>query len=91
MDPQWLGPFKVAKDLGKGFYALKSMEVDTIVTKRINGMHLKIYRSEVPTPSSEDSSSCVSESHRAAVYITCYILLWSLLCNLHHRIWKFHV
>ena len=23
MDPQWLGPYEIAADLGKGFYALR--------------------------------------------------------------------
>ena len=67
MDPQWLGPFKVARDLGKGFYSLKSIDNNSIVTKRIHGNHLIVYRSEVPSPSSTDQSYCVSERHKLIV------------------------
>ena len=43
MDPQWLGPYLVAKDLGKGFYSLEDLAKGKKVTERINGAHLKIY------------------------------------------------
>ena len=43
MDPQWLGPFEVAADLGKGFYSLRDIQTGEIVTKRVNGSHLKVY------------------------------------------------
>ena len=46
MDPKWLGPFSVAKDLGKGFYKLKSMANSTCIMKKVNGAHLKIYQAE---------------------------------------------
>ena len=68
MDPQWLGPFKVAKDLGKGFYALEGIESDEIATKRINGKHLKLYQTEVPTSSMDQSYYDDSGSHLATIY-----------------------
>ena len=43
LDPQWLGPYRIATDLGKGFYALSDLNSENIVTKRINGAHLKAY------------------------------------------------
>lgn len=43
MDPKWLGPFSITKDLGKGFYKLKSIANSKLIVK-INGAHLKIYQ-----------------------------------------------
>ena len=43
MDPQWLGPYEIAADLGKGFYALSDVTSGDIVIKRVNGAHLKPY------------------------------------------------
>ena len=43
MDPQWLGPYEIAADLGKGFYTLSDLESGDVVTKRVNGAHLKAY------------------------------------------------
>ncbi len=42
MDPQWLGPYTVKSDLGKGFYSLESLQ-DGSKVERINGAHLKVY------------------------------------------------
>lgn len=41
-DPEWLGPFEVAADLGKGFYSLSDLNSGEIVIKRVNGAHLKV-------------------------------------------------
>ena len=57
MDPQWLGPSKVAKDLGKGFYTLQSLQGGSIVIKRINGAHLKVYHSLLLSTSDHHSLS----------------------------------
>ena len=43
MDPKWLGPYEIIKDLGKGFFALKCIESGDIV-KRVHGAHLKVYQ-----------------------------------------------
>ena len=43
LDPQRLGPYVIATDLDKGFYALSDMNTREIVTKRINAAHLKPY------------------------------------------------
>ena len=53
MDPQWLGPYEIAVDLGKGFYALSDVTNGDIAI--INGAHLKAYNSN--TPSSHTSST----------------------------------
>ena len=55
MDPQWLGPYEIAADLGKGFYALSDVTNGDIAIKRVNGAHLKAYNSN--TPSSHASST----------------------------------
>ena len=39
------GPFTIAQDLGKGFYQLKSIINPQKIIERINGTHLKIYKS----------------------------------------------
>lgn len=72
MDPQWLGPFKVARDLGKGFYALESIDGDNIVTKKINGKHLKIYRCEAEVSSFMGLQSYCDVSERHLCYIIIY-------------------
>ena len=43
MDPQWLGPYLVTKDLGKGFYTLSDPNTGVVFVKRVNGSHLKTY------------------------------------------------
>lgn len=42
MDPKWLGPYKIIKDLGKGFFSLQCIETEDVV-KSVHGAHLKIY------------------------------------------------
>jgi hypothetical protein len=44
LDHKWLGPYVIAKDLGRGFYALS--EGENVIVKRVNGAHLKIYHSQ---------------------------------------------
>lgn len=43
MDPNWLRPYEIIKDLGKGFLALKCIESGDIV-KRVHGAYLKVYQ-----------------------------------------------
>ena len=43
MDPQWLGPYEVTKDLGKGFYTLSDPNTGFFFVRRVNGSHLKTY------------------------------------------------
>uniref|UniRef100_A0A1X7V8J8 Uncharacterized protein n=1 Tax=Amphimedon queenslandica TaxID=400682 RepID=A0A1X7V8J8_AMPQE len=42
MDPKWLGPYKIIKDLGKGFFSLQCIDTEDVV-KSVHGAHLKIY------------------------------------------------
>ena len=44
LDPKWLGPFSILKNLGKGFYKLESLECPGTYVERVNGSHLKIYK-----------------------------------------------
>ena len=57
MDPQWLGSFKIAVDLGKVFYALSDIQSGEYATKRVNGAHLKVYHTPLlnSTNPSQDS------------------------------------
>ena len=58
MDPQWLGPYVIATDLDKGFYALSDLNTGEIVTKRINAAHLKPYIT-LPAPDANTSLESV--------------------------------
>ena len=58
MDPQWLGPYVIATDLDKGFYALSDLNTGEIVTKRINAAHLKPYIT-LPAPDADTSLESV--------------------------------
>ena len=42
MDFKWLGQYDIIKDVGKGFYALKSQESGQLI-ECIHGAHLKMY------------------------------------------------
>lgn len=53
IDPKWLGPFEVASNLGKGFFALQDIKMKKIVIPRVNGAHLKLYLS----PLEQDSEA----------------------------------
>ena len=64
LDPQWLGPYLVVNDLGKGFYSLRSMK-DNSKVERVNGAHLKVYIS------SDVSIQC----ELMFVYIKSYIVV----------------
>lgn len=44
LDPKWLGPYLIVKDLGKGFYKLRSVESPGTFVDRVNGSHLKLYQ-----------------------------------------------
>ena len=58
MDPQWLGPYEVTKDLGKGFYTFSDPNTGIVFVKRVNGSHLKTYL----TSSSQRVDDSVAES-----------------------------
>jgi hypothetical protein len=60
MDPKWLSPSLITHDLGKGFYSLVTIDQKKIVTKRINGAHLKLY---VRPPSSPHQSTPPASPH----------------------------
>ena len=56
MDPLWLGPYTIHKNLGKGLYELKNKE-GKLVKKKANINRLKVYtrRNEVPLSSPNNS------------------------------------
>ena len=60
MDPKWLSPNLITHDLGKGFYSLVTLDQKKIVTKRINGAHLKLY---LCPPSSPHQSTPPASPH----------------------------
>ena len=50
LDYKWLGPYRVTHDCGKGFFSLSDVtNHKKILIKRVNGAHLKIYKSPIPT------------------------------------------
>ena len=62
MDPKWLSPGLITHDLGKGFYSLVTLDQKKIVTKRINGAHLKLY---LCPPSSPHQSAPPASPHQS--------------------------
>ena len=53
MDAKYVGPFVISKNLGKGLYALQSIENPGHVLDRVNGVHLKPYLMPPPSPSED--------------------------------------
>ena len=62
MDPKWLGPYMITKDIGKGFYKLALCENPDKVIMRVNGVHLKSYHTPNSSPSSHPQSTSPSIS-----------------------------
>lgn len=70
LDDRWLGPYTISKDLGKGFYSLSDSM--SVIVKRVNGAHLKIYEDthddncgsdeDICNESLKSKESCDSES-----------------------------
>lgn len=58
LDPRWLGPFVITKDMGKGFFSLRCVQSGTLIP-RIHGAHLKSY---LTPPSSPEITPAVSNS-----------------------------
>lgn len=50
MDPKWLGPYLIVKNLGRGLYKLRSVENPGCIVK-VNGAHLKVYKTSSSTRS----------------------------------------
>ena len=48
MDAKYVGPFVITRILGKGLYALQSVENIGHVIDRVNGVHLKPYLTPPP-------------------------------------------
>ena len=62
LDYRWVGPYKILKDVGKGFYFIQNVDNEKNPV-RIHGVHLKPYNTpaETPKPDTQDSSN---ESHQ---------------------------
>ena len=62
LDHRWIGPYKIVKDVGKGFYSIQNVD-NGKKPARIHGIHLKPYNTpaETPKPDKQDSSD---ESHQ---------------------------
>ena len=58
MEPLWMGPYIVHRDLGKGLYELKNID-GKLVKKKANINRLKLYtrRKESPVPPGSESST----------------------------------
>ena len=78
LDDRWLGPYTVAKDLGKGFYSLGDGK-NLADIKRINGAHLKIYEvsheTEYDSKDSEEENQGSYNEDWVRILNTCTILL----------------
>ena len=53
MDAQYIGPYVITRHLGKGLYALKLADNPEVAVERVNGAHLKPYK----TPNHADNES----------------------------------
>lgn len=74
MEERWmLKGLAQSSELGKGFYTLSSLDGKKIVTTRINGAHLKVYKRSSsqgqlhppphPNPQSSHQSHCYPSHH----------------------------
>ena len=74
LDYKWLGPYFISHDCGKGFYRLSSVDdCEIVVVKRVNGAHLKLYKSHIPNSSttcSSTSSATQSSSDHECLLVT---------------------
>ena len=68
MDPKWLGPYMITKDIGKEFYKLALCENPNKVIMRVNGVHLKSYHTPNSSPSSHPqyTSPSISRSRSSS-------------------------
>ena len=82
MDPKWLSPSLITHALGKGFYSLVTLDQKKIVTKRINGAHLKLY---LRPPSSPHQSTPPASPHLSHP-LTCPHHQHPLISTHHHHL-----
>ena len=61
MDLRWLGPYEIAADLRKGFYAVSDVTNGDIAIKRVNGAHLKAYNSNTPSFHASSTSDLAAQ------------------------------
>ena len=72
MEPLWLGPYVIHRDLGKGLYELKNAE-GKLVKKKANINRLKIYtrRKESPAPPhSQSDETSIKQSEQKSTELT---------------------
>ena len=62
LDPKWLGPYTIDKDLGKGCYQLSAIGNPKDIVSRVNGGHLKLYHKDPSRTSSPLTSSSLFNS-----------------------------
>lgn len=55
MDRKWRGPYSITKCLGKGLYMVKAVDNPDVVVSRVNGAHIKPYRTPPPSPTDKVS------------------------------------
>ena len=58
LDHKWVGPFRIVKDVGKGFYSIQNVD-NGKEPVRIHGIHLKPYNTPAETtkPDKQDDSN----------------------------------
>lgn len=62
LDHRWIGPYKIVKDVGKGFYSIQNVD-NGKQPARIHGIHLKPYNTPFKTPQPDKQNSS-NESHQ---------------------------
>lgn len=55
MDAQYIGPYVITRHLGKGLYALRLVDNPAVAVERVNGAHLKPYKT--PNHADDEDSS----------------------------------
>ena len=62
LDHRWIDPYKIVKDVGKGFYSIQNVD-NGKKSARIHGIHLKPYNTPAETPKSGKQEP-LNESHQ---------------------------
>ena len=69
LDHRWIGPYKVVKDMGKGFYSIQSIANGKKLA-RIHGIHLKPYNTPAEAPQSDEqdplNDSLLAQGHESS-------------------------
>jgi hypothetical protein len=68
LDPKYLGPYKITKELGKGFYALELVANPSQIVKSVSGAHLKPYAAPASPQQHTSSNNETFSVHKSNIY-----------------------